>query len=178
MKGPCIESFAGLEKRNRDYEIYNFFVWLKRIAPECPLTNETIEGLCKEHPDFAGREHPELDHWSSGVQSVDPVGGLNLDEVEAQKPEKFLEELLDWKPQNPFGRSRASYCGAVSAVVTKNPEWGISWVHMLLERRLIDADLWYCVCQGWRNASLAPGQWRLLLDLVETIEAPAEFFRS
>jgi len=178
MEGPDREMNAGLEDRSRDYEIYNFLVWLKRIAPDCPLADEKLKILRDLHPDFGEREHPELDYWCGGVQSIDPMDGLNLDEAEAGQPEKFLDELLAWKPRNPFERSRASYCSAVSHIATKNLEWGISWIRVLIARKLNAADLWNCVCQGWRNATFDPEQWRRVLGLVETIEAPMEFFRS
>jgi hypothetical protein len=137
-----------------------------------------MEVLRAAHPDFGEREHPELDYWSGGVQSIDPVGGLNLEKLGSEEPEVFLNELLAWKPRNPLGRSRESYCSAVAAVVARKPEWGLSWVNTLVTRRLSDPDLWECVCQGWRNATLASGQWRLILALAEKVDAPNEFFQS
>jgi len=176
LRGPERKEFAGLDAPTRDYEIYNFCVWLKRIAPECLLTDAVLEVLRKRHPDFGERDHPELDYWSSSVHGIDPIGGLNLDELGARQPEAVLDELLACQPRSLLDRSRGSYCRAVSAIVTKNPEWGIPWLNTLLLRKLTATDLWYCVCPGWRNARLTPEQWRLVLGLAETIEAPSEFF--
>ena len=178
LEGPERKELAEVDDRTVQYEIYNLLVWLSRIAPECSLTIHALRQLHGQNPEFRERDRPELDVWSSGVQHFDPIGGLNLDEMEAKGPEAVLAELLACQPTTPFGRSRSSYCSAISGVVTRNPVWGSSWVHELLARRLIDADLWSCVCQGWRDANLAPDQWRLVLVLVEQIEAPPNFLLS
>jgi Domain of unknown function (DUF4020)/SIR2-like domain len=178
LEGPKGERFAELEERTRDYEIYNLFVWLKRVAPGCALTKKTLDALHERHPDFSERERPELGYWFGGVQSVDPCGGLNPAEVGARTPEQVLDEIQNCAPRTPFERSPASYCSAVAAAVAMSPEWGISWVQALSAKKLAGPVLWECVCQGWREAKLTPEQWRLVLNLVETVEAPAEFLRS
>jgi hypothetical protein len=65
-----------------------------------------------------------------------------------------------------------------SAVVSKNPSWGLDWIRSLLARGLSNSRLWYCVCEGWRNAAVTPEQWTAILEVAETIDAPPEFFSA
>ena len=171
--------YENVEEGTKQYEIFNAVVWLHRIAPNCEFTNEALNALKQKNPDFGEREQPQFDFWSGGVQSVDPVAGLNVEEILQKNPEAFLDELLGCQPKSPSPseRNRSSYCSAVSATVAKSPEWGIKWLEVLKSRKLLDADLWYCVCQGWRNASLSPEMWKIILDAVESIDAPSEFLR-
>ncbi len=178
MQGPVGELLDGLEDRTRQYETFNLIVWLKRSAPTCVLTDQKLQTLKAENPDYAEREEPELDFTSGAVETIDPTEGFNIDDVASQTPQAFLDTLLAWTPRHPMDRSRADHCSVVAAVVAKKPEWGIHWIQTLVTRGLVDADLWECVCQGWRNATLYPEQWQSVLSLVETVQAPAGFFTA
>lgn len=178
LLGSKWEGYENVEERTKQYEIFNLVVWLHRIAPDCDFTNDALTTLKKQNPDFGEREFPQFDHWSGGVQSVDPTAGLKVEEIQKKTPEVVYDEMLKCQPRTPFEISRSSYCNVVSAVVSKEPEWGIKWVNMLTAKELADADLWYCVCQGWRNSNLSPEQWKLVLDVAEKVDAPAEFFSA
>ena len=173
LEGP---SGDRLEARTREYEIYNFIVWFNRIAPQCEITQEVFDRLQREHPDFAPREDPELDFWSGGVQSINPTEGFDIDSIASKPADEFLDQFLAFKPRDPMDHRDPS--SAVSAVVSKNPNWGLDWVRVLLARGLSDSRFWYCVCQGWRNATLTPEQWAAILEVAETIDAPPEFFSA
>jgi hypothetical protein len=178
LKGPVGKIFEEVDEKTKQYEVFNFMVWLKRIAPQCSLTAEKFKRLHAENPHFEEREQPELDFWSGGAQWIEPTEGFNIDDIASGSTDVFLNKLLAWKPRHPMDRSRSSYCSVVSTIVAKTPEWGLSWIQTLVARKLDDSDLWTCVCQGWRNANLTSEQWKSLLDLAEQIEAPSEFFSS
>lgn len=172
------EKIKDIGERTKQYEIFNLLVWLHRIAPDCNITREALNSVKEKYPDFGEREYPQFDHWSGGVQSIDPTAGLNSEEILRKDPMDVYDEMLKCKPRTPFERNRSNYCYAISAAVAKRPEWGINWVQMLSAKKLVDADLWYCVCQGWSNANLSPEQWELVLDVGERIDAPVEFFSA
>jgi len=178
LLGSKWEGYENVDERTKQYEIFNQIVWLHRIAPDCSFTNKILETLKKKNPDFGERDFPQFDHWSGGVQSIDMTAGLKIEEILQKKPEDVLDDLLKCQPRTPFERNRSNYCSAISAAVGKQPEWGIRWTEMLTSKKLMDADLWYCVCQGWRNANLSSEQWKLVLDVVENINAPTEFFSA
>jgi hypothetical protein len=178
LLGSKWEGYEDIGERTKDYEIFNLFVWLHRIAPDCTATIQTLNALKQKNPDFGEREYPQLDHHSDGVQSVDATAGLTADDILQKPPEAVLDALLKCKPRTPFERNRSSYCNAISAAISKQPDWAVKWTQMLTSKKLMDTDLWYCVGQGWRNASLSPDHWKVILDFVETAEAPIEFFSA
>jgi len=164
----------GLSQDVIDYEVYNFVVWLRHVAPSSSITEKAYSELQKQHPNFRARKHPELDFYSGKVESYNPTEGFDLDLIASGNPEDFLDKLLNRQSTNPFERSR--YCSAVTGVVVKKPEWGIFWISTLISRYLIDSDLWQCVCQGWCNGKLGSDQWKAVLEFSNTVDAPPEFF--
>jgi hypothetical protein len=117
-------------------------------------------------------------HWTSGVVGIDPIAGFDIDQITANRPDRFLDELLAALPTDPFENDRSRYCSAISAAVGKLPQWGMDLVQVLISRNLQDRDLWVAICFGWSNANLSPQDWKLVLDLAETIDAPADFFEG
>jgi len=178
MLGPDWEGCENVDEKTKKYEVFNLVVWLSRIAPTCIITRERLALLKKRNPEFGEREFPEFSHWSSGGESLDDAAGLNAADFLLRTTADVLEELLASQPRTPFERNRSGYCGTISSAVSKKPEWGIEWLQTLISRKLMDKDLWYCVCQGWRNANLSPEQWKLVLDVAESIDAPSEFFSA
>ena len=178
MQGPTDELFKGAEERSKAYERFNLIVWLKRIAPECTIADEALGQLKRQNPDFAARDHPDFDLWSSGVVSLEPSERFNVNEILTMEPAVFLNELQTAKPPSAFDRLGSDYRGAASAAVARQYEWGIGLLNALVKHGLADADLWASVCQGWRNATLAPEGWQRVLELAESVQAPRAFLRS
>lgn len=178
MQGPTGGLSKRLTERTRAYETFNLMVWLQRLAPDCPQVQESLKGLTELHPDFAPREHPEVNLWSSEFEFIKPTEGFDVDAIVAGPPGEWLDSLLAVRPSSPFEKSRSDYCVAASAAVAKSPEWGLEWVRTLLSRGLSDADLWKCLCQGWRNANPSPDQWRQILTFALEVQAPPAFFEA
>ena len=178
LEGPKQHLFDHPDTRTRNYEIYNFTVWLTRIAPACSITREVFERLQREHADFGPRDYPELDYKIGSVHSIQPTEGFDLDSIASRPAADFLDKLRAWKPRHPMDRSRADFCDVVSGIAGKRVQWGLDWIHTLVARDLLDADLWQCVCQGWRNANLTPEQWASVINGAETIKAPRDFFSA
>lgn len=178
LLGPKYEGVEESDSESIKYVIFNLFVWLHRIAPECSVTTEQLNSLKRENPKFGERDVPDLDFWSSSATWVDPTDGIGADGLLQRNSTDVLDELLACKPKTPFERGRENYCSAVSAAIAKSPEWGVAWVKTLVDRNLTDQDLWYSACQGWRNANFTAEQWKLVLDVAEIIAAPVEFFSA
>jgi hypothetical protein len=178
LVGPSGEAFASLEARSKAYMVYNLLVWLAGAAPNCSLVSAALNQIKDEYPDFQLREHPELEHWTSGATWMDPIAGFDIDEIGTNPPDRFLDELLAARPADPFEKDRSRYCSAISAAVGKLPKWGMDLAQTLISRGLQDRDLWLSICFGWSRASLSPEEWQLVLDLAETIDAPPDFFEG
>lgn len=178
LQGPSGKAFASLEVRSRTYIIYNLLVWLSGAAFNCTLTQEALNQIKNDNSDFQPREHPDVGHWTSGVIGIDPIAGFDIDQIAANGPDRFLDELLAARPTDPFEKDRSRYCSAISAAVRKQPKRGMDLAQILISRGLQDGDLWVSICSGWSNANLSFEEWRLVLDLAETIDAPSAFFEG
>ena len=178
LQGPRGELHAHLEEKTRAYETFNLMVWVQRIAPDCGLVEQSLALLRRQNPEFSPRDFPDVDFWFSAAENKEPMAAFNMEEILAKPPSDFLDKLLAVRPTGPLDTSRSDYCGAVAAVTSKDPRWGIEWVRTLATRQLHDADLWHAVCQGWRNGALAPEEWRSTLGLMVEIQGPPAFFES
>ena len=178
LVGTSDKAYASLDVQSKAYMVYNLLVWLAAAAPNCSFLRAALNRIKNEYPDFQPREHPELKHWTSGIIGIDPIAGFDIDDLGRHPADRFLDELLASRSADPFGKDRSRYCSAISAVVAKQPKWGVDVVYTLISRGLQDRDLWFSVCFGWSNANLSPEEWHAVVDLAETIDAPPDFFEG
>jgi len=179
QRGPMDDAITDSDEKIRAYEKFNLINWLSRIAPDCPLTTESLDLVKAQNPDFDPREYPDLEHWTSDALFVDPAEGYDPTSILAASAAAFLDQAPTSDiPTESFDKPRERYCNAISKAVAKRPSWGIEMVEALSSRKLVDADLWSSICHGWRNANLALEDWQSVLDLANVVEAPPAFFEA
>ena len=152
------------------YEVYNLAVWIQRAAPDCPIAAEFLRRLGEANPEFGPRDHPDLDHWSTGVHAVRPTSPIEVDELLASDPEARLDELQAYDPpaRAEIGApDRLGLLGTVQEACSRSPSWALGLIDGLIERRLWESDLWGSAIWGWREAQANENEWTRLLTRLE-----------
>lgn len=61
------------DELNNTYNIFNLFSWLKRFDFKDERLSQGIYGALRKYPYFEEREHPDLNHYSCGVENMEIV---------------------------------------------------------------------------------------------------------
>jgi hypothetical protein len=174
FEGPTGSRYDRWEQRSKDYEVYNVFVWLEQIAPECSLTKAAAERSKVLYPEFAPRERPDLD-FESRSGSGAPEDTFDLDLISTTPARDHLTSLLACQPRGPFEKNETDYADAAAAVISRNPDWGFDWISSLEADKQFSPYLWECATRGWSNAKLEERHWIRILSLSNSSTAPKEF---
>jgi len=164
-RGPLGQAAENLEEMTREYEIFNLLVWLRRVAPDCPLAEEHFKAIQDAHPDFGPREHPDFDSWMS-IGWVGPQSPLTVDELLAKRPHEEIEWLLTYQGDKFMGPDREGLLATITEAVAQSFEWGWQLVVLLQEKEDWSSDVWGSVFRGWQEASLTENQWTEVLTLL------------
>ncbi|KRC46426.1 MULTISPECIES: DUF4020 domain-containing protein [unclassified Nocardioides] len=139
------------------YPRYNLIVWLHKTLPDDPLITSAFESVQEEHPDYAPREHPDLNMvMTSGfVEDAEPFSQEELHALIADEPGTALARLREFSEADEFKLTGPTWTGALAALrscVTQYPLDG-----MLLAPHLQpnDDDIRGALIRGWSAADLS-----------------------
>lgn len=154
-------------RETADYERYNLAVWLVHVAPKSAVAAEHLRRMQATHPKFAPRDHPDLDHWSSGAQWGGAASPVTMSELTAKPPREQLPLLLTYKqtPGDFGGPDRPGLLETLASAATQNFDWGLELSLLLPKSDAIPTDVWRALLRGWRTGPLTPDQWSKVLQL-------------
>lgn len=150
-------------KRHTAYATYNLLVWLVRVAPSWSEAARALAEVHAENPDFAPREHPDLDMWVSGATWVSRSMIEPEDFAQAVEgdPAAALNDLLSWdfserRFEDPSWEDALEL---VARLAESRPELGGRFWDVV-EAGLGSADkaddLYRALIEGWAKADLGP----------------------
>lgn len=178
--GPTDEDAHRLEPRTRDYVKYNLLVWIGRAAPQTELARRALEQLQQEHPDFAPREHPDLDIVVEDVEPATPASPVTVDELlRTPLDDGQLEFLVNYQPdpttmpwsdRSPLLRNVSIASGTVRG-------WGFDLAGALSGKEAWTSDLWRALVSSWSEQPLTAEEWgRALRALCEHQDLGAHLY--
>jgi hypothetical protein len=151
-----------------DYERFNLLVWLCEHAPEDRIATQARQELVKIHPEYAPREHPDLDVvFESGF--FGDLSPNTTEELLDQKPSDLIEYLITYKSDTVFGPTRAGLVQRVTSAAKKY-KWGWELAKLLSERDDAPADLWAALVRAWSESELQDSEWEDILRLLDSNE--------
>ncbi|HKQ08137.1 MAG TPA: DUF4020 domain-containing protein [Blastocatellia bacterium] len=158
------------EALHADYRVYNLLVWLSQAAPDCPITSEKLQYVQSLHPEFAPREHPDLDHWMTFSW------GAPFDEESASDPryQQFqTEELLSREPESIVESLIAEQASGhvmnnVTQAVRESFDWRWKLAEALRTRAVLGTPLGNAMIRGWTRTRLSETDWTNVLGLLQS----------
>lgn len=160
-EGPAVSFDAPDSDRYIAYAKYNLLVWLTGSAPEWSMAGDALKAAQAANPDFAPREHPDLDHWmTSGTWGGSlPMEPAAFAEAVDHDASAAMDDLIDrdYSAQD-FGQPEwRDALALVSEVVQARPALGeLIWMHVA-ERTDIESkagDLRRAIIEGWGKTEL------------------------
>jgi hypothetical protein len=157
---PSPDSSATQDPSLGAYSLFNYLVWLTDADPMFQEATAALAEIRGEWPDFGAREHPDMDHWTSGG-FVGPNWPMKPEELLARDPGDVLPELLAYKdrPSNFFEPGWNDVCGLVTEAVHRDSAWGFRVASALGELDEWESELWSATIQGWSMGSLNAAEW-------------------
>jgi hypothetical protein len=163
------------EKRSQAYQKFNLLHWLQKADPNCQLVTQRLDAVKQQYPMFLPREHPDLDHWTRGVESVGHASPRSPEELLATAPEEQLEFLLSFQGDRFDGPDRDGLLASVATAAAGNFEWSVKLANALGAHERWTSDLWGSILRGWSNATLSSEQWTVALATINRPQIAAEF---
>lgn len=166
LAGPAVEG-SGNEVVERDYEIWNVFVWLRRVAPDDEKVETAHKMLSSKHPDFGERPYPGLYRWmgTDGEEAEVPYSVEELLALTAEHHLRSVRRALDAKTTRHDERDAL---GINSSSVSERVSRGLELLRLLLRQEEINCELWDSVIAGLRKGAVKPDEWSELLNLLRS----------
>lgn len=156
------------DEHSKYYERYNILVWLEKSDPACEIVKQEIKLIHAKYPSFRPRERPDLNYWMSSSSEVEE-SSLNLDEILEKPPSDFLDRLPALRTGEPTDFFRNDPVYAIMKLIAKEPSWGFALQAEILERQIVDTDIWTQIFNGWREAKLDSTKWIEWFDTIDRI---------
>ena len=163
---PRSEEDENTENDGAAYYHFNWFHWLDKAAPDCPIAKAALENVLRRNPDFQPREHPDLTHWTSFVRGGH-LSPRTAAELLSKPAENWIEELLSFRQTDVSGLDRFGLLDAVSAAVGEKFKWGLDLADGLIARTAWETDLWHTLIRVWSESELAEESSRRVLKRLE-----------
>lgn len=139
------------------YVPYNLLAWLQMAAPDNATIAEEFTRLQEQHPEFAPREHPDLNTtMSSGfVENAEPFTREELHGLIESNPGEAYAAIRSYATADEFRLTGPTWTGALNALrgcVTHYPGDGIRLAGVLASD---DSDVRDALVRAWSTANLS-----------------------
>ncbi len=139
------------------YVPYNLLAWLHSAAPENATIAEEFTKLQERNPQFATREHPDLNvTMTSGfVEDAEPFSRDELHELIESSPGEAYAAIRSYATADEFRLAGPTWTGALNALrgcVTHYPSDGIRLADVLAPE---DSDVRNALVRAWSAANMS-----------------------
>lgn len=153
----------------RPYRSYNLLAWLARSAPERAQISEAFSDYQAAHPEFATREHPDLNSFmtSGFVKDALPYSADELHARIAEDPASAVEALRTFEADTLTftGPTRTGVLRSVQSCVSTYPDDGLVVASILQHT---DSELRLAIIQGWDTADLDENSIVNVLNVIDS----------
>ena len=178
LSEPVLNAEEPEKRRISDYERYNLLYWLATKAPEsvAPAAFRSFSAL---HPDFAPRDHPDLDHWIS-VGSVEESSPWSAAELLHQPlTAERVSELINYQPTEDIGRRTLTRRGLdieIETAAAQSFNWSQELARSLEHMEQWTSSLWGAISNAWKSTAtaLTPEQRATVIGFVERGRLPEQ----
>jgi len=148
-----------------DYEVYNWYVWLKRIEPENKIVNEKIKKILNLK-DYKPREHPELIIDSVSFTWRGNESTFSESDMIRKDTRELIKELIspDYNSHEVF--EKEELMNSFSSCVSHNYEWAYKVILVLFEDEIENTCVWQHLFYGLRENTYSFIENREILDLL------------
>ncbi len=138
-------------KRRTAFNHFRWLNWLHDSYPECVRTEQALDVVLKQYPDFSAGDHPDFLHWSGEVTMVIPQSPWSAKELLSQSPQGQLKELLSFQQTDFDGASREGLLQAIERAANQKFKWGIALAEALAASGHWNTDIWRALIRAWCN---------------------------
>lgn len=154
--------------RSADYKVFNLLSWITTIVPDAGSARAALAAVRTGHPDFAPREHPDLDSYmvTGWVSEQLPMTVADFHDIVSRDAGDAVEAVVRYREaSSPFdGPTLGDALALVVQTVADHPEDG----YRLLDALAGDAEtaraVGGAVVRGLAGAAESTDDWTALID--------------
>jgi hypothetical protein len=156
VAGPAEDN--GDDDDSRAYSVFNALYWVLRSAPNLATARAAMDVVHHEHPEWEGREYPDLLSWMTGFEGFRSELPISIDRLHAlieSDPRAALAALTEIREQEQDRHDvrSASAEDALLATVASHPLDGIA---MLTADSGNVEKFHVAVIRGWQRTEITP----------------------
>jgi hypothetical protein len=160
------EDFDNSEIKAR--ERFDWFYWLHKSDPSCPLAKQALDEVSEAYPSFAPKEpHPDLRPYIvSGW--VGPSRVPTVEELLEKSPSFWADKLLSIKGADEDGPTRTELIQNISEATKRDFNWSIGLAESLGGAGKWDVYPWYALINTWQKMELEADQYLQVFTWLES----------
>jgi hypothetical protein len=154
------------------YEFFTTLTWLAGSDPECPLLARSLDVLRRQYPEFEGvtLPHPDFRSWSHGVQAVQIVSPMSVDEILGLGPQawvaRFDQVAAAGRPPLVLENPVYGFLQESGAAAARDFDWGLLLAEYVAAKELWDHPVWHHLLRGWASEPLDELHWGRLMSFL------------
>lgn len=158
----------GRTGRSADYEVFNLLSWITTLVPDTESAQAALVAVTTEHPDFARRDHPDLDSYmeTGWVPEQLPMTVADFHDIVSRDVGEAIEAVLRYREaSSPFdGPTLGDTLGLVLQTVADHPEDGYRLLGALPGDAEAARVVGGAVVRGLGASSKTADDWTALID--------------
>ena len=160
------EDFDNSEIKAR--ERFDWFYWLHKSDPSCPLAKQALDEVSEAYPNFAPRElYPDLRSYIL-TGWVGPSRVPTVEELLEKSPSFWADKLLSIKGAAEDGPTRTELIQNISEATKRDFNWGIGLAAALGGAGKWDVYPWYALINTWQKMELEADQYLQVFTWIES----------
>ena len=179
--GPDDDELGNGSEESRAYVIYNLLHWITEKAPDFTDAQSALTELEADHPNFAPREHPDLDVVISGG-FTGPHSPVTVRQVLEMTAPEDVDWMLEYQGevQPETWMDRLGLLSVIGEAATASPDWAVKIAGQLNDKQNWDSDLWPVLIDGWWHsaATLEAGQASDIISQLNRHQSPYRIISS
>jgi hypothetical protein len=179
--GPEDDELGNGSEESRAYVIYNLLHWITEKAPDFTDAQSALTELEADHPNFAPREHPDLDVVISGG-FTGPHSPVTVRQVLEMTAPEDVDWMLEYQGevQPDTWMDRLGLLSVIGEATTASPDWAVKLTEQLNDKQNWESDLWPVLIDGWWHsaATLEAGQASDIISQLNRHRSPYRIISS
>lgn len=165
-----VNSNKSEDKEKRDYQIYNFLIYLKNAFSDDEKIKTELEKVIKRNPQFKPRKHPEFNTWLESGFYEDIRSPKSKKELLSEDPVHIVEELLNYRDSYESDEIWFHYLRELAEAAgdsNNNYKWTEELISELDRRNVLCSDIFQSIIRGLEKELIYPDMLKKLLSLIK-----------
>lgn len=158
------------DKELKDYEIYNFLIFLNNSFPCDEIINNELNKMLKKNPNFKPRQHPEFNTWF-GIGDYETKSPISKRELLSKDPVVAVKDIFMYRNYENIEHEWQYLLRELAEAVRDNEQgynWTEKFIFELEQKNELCSDIFESIIRGLEKEIIPIELLEKLLNLFKT----------